>query len=198
MPTLQTAIIDHLRPTQLTIGKIEVEEKRKKLAALTAKDQEKFLQDHPMPVVVGPEQALYITDHHHLARAALEAKVTTGCFVVEADLSKLSLEDFWVDMDKNLWVHPLDENGVRRRYASIPRHLKDLVDDVYRSLAGYVRDAGGYEKTKTAFAEFIWADYFRRNVAIEDVRANFGDAVKAARRLARSPHAKGIPGFIDK
>jgi len=198
MPTLQKAIIDQLRPTQLTIGKIEVEEKRKKLCAMTAKDREKFLEDHPMPVVVGPENALYITDHHHLARAALAAKVTTGCFVVEDNLSKLSLQEFWPEMDKNLWVHPLDENGVRHRYASIPRHLQDLVDDVYRSLAGFVRDAGGYEKTKTAFAEFIWADYFRRNVAIEDVRADFGDAVKAARRLARSPHAKGIPGVIDK
>jgi hypothetical protein len=198
MPTLQKAIIDQLRPTQLTIGKIEVEEKKKKLCAMTAKDQEKFLEDHPMPVVVGPQNALYITDHHHLARAALEAKITTGCFVVEDNLSKLSLQEFWQEMDKNLWVHPLDENGVRHRYASIPRHLQDLVDDVYRSLAGFVRDAGGYEKTKTAFAEFIWADYFRRNVAIEDVRADFGDAVKAARRLARSPHAKGIPGFIDK
>ena len=151
-----------------------------------------------MPVVVGPEKALYITDHHHLARAALEVKVASGWFLVEDDLSKLDLPDFWQAMDERLWVHPLDENGVRHHYSSIPRHLKDLVDDVYRSLAGFVRDAGGYEKTRTAFAEFIWADYFRRNVAIEDVRANFHDAVKAARRLAHSPHAKGIPGFIGK
>lgn len=198
MPTLQKAPIDHLRPTQLTIGQIEVEEKRKNLSALSAKDKEKFLEAHPMPVVVGPEKQLYITDHHHLARAALEANVTSGCFLVEADLSKLKLQDFWEEMDQRSWVHPLDENGVRHQYCCIPRHLNDLVDDVYRSLAAFVRDAGGYEKTKTAFAEFIWADYFRRNVAIEDVRANFGDAVKAARHLARSPHAKAIPGFIDK
>jgi hypothetical protein len=198
MSTLQKAPIDDLRPTQLTIGKIEVAEKRKILAALSGKDQEKFLESHPMPAVVGPEKELYITDHHHLARAALEAKVTSGCFLVEADLSKLNLQDFWEEMNQQSWVHPLDENGVRHRYASIPRHLKDLVDDVYRSLAGFVRDAGGYEKTKTAFAEFIWADYFRRNVAIEDVRADFHHAVKAALRLARSPLAKRIPGFIDK
>jgi hypothetical protein len=30
------------------------------------------------------------------------------------------------------------------------------------------------------------------------VRANFHDAVKAAKMLARGPHAKGIPGYIDK
>jgi hypothetical protein len=194
----QTAHIAQLRPTQLTIGKFEVEEKKQKLAAMRPKEQEKFLQDHPMPAVVGPDKALYITDHHHLARAALEANVSTGCFTVEADLSKLKVPDFWLEMDKSLWVHPLDENGVRHHYSSIPYHLMDLVDDVYRSLAGFVRDAGGYDKTPTAFAEFIWADYFRRNVAIEDVRADFHAAVKAATRLAHSPHAKGIPGYIAK
>jgi hypothetical protein len=192
----QTAHIAQLRPTQLTIGKIEVEEKKQKLAGMRPKEQEKFLQDHPMPAVIGPDKALYITDHHHLARAALEANVSSGCFIVEADLSKLKLPDFWLEMDKRLWVHPLDENGVRHHYSSIPYHLMDLVDDVYRSLAGYVREAGGYEKTPTAFAEFIWADYFRRNVAIEDVRADFHAAVKAAKQLARSTHAKGIPGYI--
>ncbi len=195
----QTAVIAQLRPTQLTIGKIEVEEKKQRLAAMKPKEQEKFLQAHPMPAVIGPDKALYITDHHHLARAALEANVQTGCFMVEADLSKLKApQDFWLEMDKRLWAHPLDENGVRHHYSSIPYHLMDLVDDVYRSLAGYVRDAGGYEKTPTAFAEFIWADYFRRNVAIEDVRANFHEAVKAAKKLARSSHAKGIPGYIGR
>ncbi len=198
MPKLQTAPIALLRPTQLTIGEIEVEDKRQKLSAMRAKEQDLFLQAHPMPAVVGPDKALFITDHHHLARAALEAKVVTGYFVVEADLSKFGMQDFWVEMNDRQWVHPLDENGVRHLYSSIPRQLQDLVDDVYRSLAGFVRDAGGYEKTPTAFAEFIWADYFRRNVAIEDVRADFHAAVATATRLAHSRIAKGIPGYIDK
>jgi hypothetical protein len=198
MSKLQSGQIQHLRPTQLTIGKIEVEDKRARLAALKTKDQSDFLEAHPIPAVIGPDKALYITDHHHLARAALEAGVNTAFLAIEADLGKLSGSAFWQEMDKQLWVHPLDENGVRHHYAAIPRDLVCLVDDVYRSLAGYVRDAGGYKKTQTAFAEFIWADYFRRSVAIEDVLANFHDAVATARRLARSPLAKGIPGFIDE
>jgi hypothetical protein len=68
-------------------------------------------------------------------------------------------DDFWTEMDRNLCVHPLDENGVRQNYSAIPQRLQDLVDDVYRSLAGYARNAGGFDKTPTAFAEFIWADY---------------------------------------
>ena len=150
-----------------------------------------------MPAVVGPGKKLYITDHHHLGCAALEAKIDQAWFEVEDDMSSLSMNKFWVEMDKQSWVHPLDQHGVRHRYDSIPRSLDKLVDDVYRSLAGFVRDAGGYEKTHTAFAEFIWADFFRRNIAVEDVNADFQGAVKHGIQLARSPLAKRIPGFKE-
>ncbi len=198
MSKIQEAAIEGLRPTQITVGKIEVEDKRKSLAALNAHKRAEFMEAHPIPAVLGPHHELYITDHHHLARAALEAGVGRGFFTIEADLHGLSMTEFWKQMNEQLWVHPLDENGVRHHYAAIPQHLKGLVDDVYRSLAGYVRDAGGYEKTRTAFAEFIWADYFRRSVPIEDVLDNFHAAVATARVLARSPLAKGAPGFISK
>jgi len=195
MPKLHQAPIKNLCPTQLTIGLIEVEAKKTHLAALSPKARQEFLESHPMPVVIGPGQRLYITDHHHLARAALEAGVTDGYFIVEADFSSHALEEFWGKMDEKSWVHPLDQHGVRHRYNFIPSHLMQLTDDVYRSLAGFVRDAGGYEKTPTAFAEFIWADFFRRNVALEDVSADFHGAVRYAQLLARSRLAKGIPGF---
>jgi hypothetical protein len=195
MPKLHEATIKCLCPTQLTVGMIEVEHKRKRLAALDPQDQQEFLECHPMPVVIGPGKKLYITDHHHLARAALEAGVSEAYFVVEADLASHDPEEFWEEMDKNQWVHPLDQNGIRHNFVSIPGHLDKLVDDVYRSLAGFVRDEGGFEKTHTAFAEFIWADFFRRNISIEDLQADFYQAVFRAKRLARSPMAKGIPGF---
>ncbi len=195
MPKVQQASIDSLHPTQLTVGMFEVKEKRKHLASLSSKEQEVFLAAHPMPAVIGPGKKLYITDHHHLARAALEGGVKVACLEVEADLSSLGTDEFWEKMNESSWVHPLDQNGVRHRYVSLPDHLSQLIDDVYRSLAGFVRDAGGFEKTRTAFAEFIWADFFRRNISIEDVTANFEKAVHQAQHLARSPIAKGIPGF---
>jgi hypothetical protein len=195
MSKLQQAPIKSLCPTQLTIGLIEVEKKRKHLSALSAGEQRKFMESHPMPVVIGPGRKLYITDHHHLARAALESGVASGFLTVDADLSSHGIDEFWQKMDENSWVHPLDQHGVRHHYACIPGHLSGLTDDIYRSLAGFVRDAGGYQKTPTAFAEFIWADFFRRNVAIEDLDADFHRAVHQAQRLARSRLAKRIPGF---
>jgi len=198
MSKLQEASLRDLHPTQLTVGMIVVQDKKKHLEALNSADRQSFMKAHPMPAVVGPQGTLYITDHHHLGRAALDAKVASGFFLVEADLSKCTLDAFWKEMNENQWVHPLDENGVRHFYARIPNCLDKLVDDVYRSLAGYVRDAGGFEKTPTAFAEFIWADFFRRNIAIETVHSDFSTAVHAGMSLAQSKWAKHIPGFKPK
>ncbi len=197
MPKLHESRIHDLRPTQLTVGMIEMQDKKTHLAAMASADQQAFMQAHPIPAVVGPGGQLYITDHHHLGRAALEAGLTTGYFMVEADLSKNNLDDFWKAMDQNLWVHPLDEHGVRHYYASIPDHLEKLVDDPYRSLAGYVRNAG-YDKTPTAFAEFVWADFFRRSVPVEDLLTDFQAAVRAALPLAKSKFAKALPGYNGK
>ena len=141
---------------------------------------------------------LYITDHHHLGRAALDAAVPSAFLEIEEDYSKCSVETFWKEMNDNQWVHPLDANGIRHLYNTIPDSLGKLVDDVYRSLAGYVRDKGGYDKTPTAFAEFVWADFFRRNIAVETLHADFSMAVHAGISLAQSKIAKNIPGFNAK
>jgi hypothetical protein len=198
MPKIQEASFQNLHPTQLTVGMIEVQDKKKHLASLKPQAQQDLMRAHPIPAVFGPSDKLYITDHHHLGRAAVEAGVRCGFFLVEADLSLCSPDDFWKEMNKNQWVHPLDEYGVRHCYSAIPDHLSKLADDIYRSLAAYVRDAGAYEKTPTAFAEFVWADFFRRAIAIEDLKADFPAAVKSALALAQSHLAKGMPGFKEK
>jgi hypothetical protein len=186
---------DSLSPTQITVGMIEVRDKQKQFAALKAAEQEELLRAHAMPAVVGPRGKLYITDHHHLGRAAIEAGVGKVFCEIEADFSSYALPAFWKEMEENSWVHPLDECGVRHIYSKLPARLAQMVDDVYRSLAAYVRNAGGYDKTGKAFAEFIWADFFRRNVAVEIVTGDFEAAVRAALPLAKSHRAKSLPGF---
>lgn len=195
MSKLHEALIHKLHPTQLTVGMIEVNDKKKHLHSLTADQQTEFMRAHPIPAVLGTEGKLYITDHHHLGRAAFEANVEKGFFEVEADFSTLADEDFWKEMDKSKWVHPVDENGVRHTFEKIPRHLEKLIDDPYRSLAGYVRNGGGYTKTPTAFAEFVWADFFRKNITAEEISKHFEKAVQKAIALAQSPDAKDLPGY---
>jgi hypothetical protein len=90
MAKLHQVGIHRLRPTQITVGMIEVHDKRDKLLSLNKTERQEFLAAHPIPAVWGPDGNLSITDHHHLGRACSEK----------------------------------------------------LIDDPYRSLAGYVRDAG--------------------------------------------------------
>jgi hypothetical protein len=92
-------------------------------------------------------------------------------------------------------VHPIDQKGRPQGFEDIPDHLEKLVDDPHRSLAGYVRDAGGYEKTPTAFAEFLWADFFRPRVKIGPTRPQFDASVATGLKLASSPDAAHLPGY---
>ncbi|MBN8742591.1 MAG: hypothetical protein BGP24_16035 [Lysobacterales bacterium 69-70] len=198
MSKAEESSLRKLHPTQLTVGMIVVKDKAAHLAALSPRQQSEFMQRHEMPAVLGPGKRLYITDHHHLGLAALDAGLATAFFRIDGDLSACSLDEFWKQMEKNHWVHPLDESGVRHYCTRIPDQLGNLVDDVYRSIAGYARDAGGYDKVPEAFAEFVWADYFRRTIPVEFVRADFHAAVAQAMLLAKDRHARGLPGFNGK
>jgi hypothetical protein len=58
-----------------------------------------------------------------------------------------------------------------------------------------VRDAGGYEKTPTAFAEFWWADFFRSRIAVGPERSDGDGAVAAALKLATAKEAARYPAI---
>jgi hypothetical protein len=190
--------IHRLRPTQITVGLIEVHDKRAKLEAMKGHEQRDFLAAHPIPAVWGPDGKLYITDHHHLGRAASEAGVDTGFFWIEGDFSNLPIAQFWPKMNDAKWVHPIDQHGQLCGFEMIPDHLEKLRDDPYRSLAGYVRNAGAYDKTPAAFAEFLWADFFRPRVTIGPSRTDFNGSVDTAVKLATTPAAAHLPGFKGK
>ena len=196
MTEISECKVAHLRPTQITVGLIEVHDKRKHLRAMSHDERHDYLRAHPIPVVIGPEDRLYPTDHHHLGRALCDEDIEHAYFIVEADFSRHALDDFWSLMDEKQWVHPVDENGCRHGFGRLPKHLTQLIDDPYRSLAGYVRNAGGYAKTSAAFAEFTWADFFRRRVRIGEGHDGFDAAVAEGRRLALSVEAAGLPGYL--
>jgi hypothetical protein len=195
MAKVHEVAIHKLRPTQITVGMIEVHDKRAKLEGMKKSEQRDFMAAHAIPAVWGPDGRLYITDHHHLGRAASEASVDTGFFLVEDDFSSLPIAQFWPKMSAAKWVHPIDQHGQPRGFEDIPDHLEKLLDDPYRSLAGYVRNAGGYDKTPTAFAEFQWADFFRPRLTIGPTRPQFDVSVATGLKLASSPEAAHLPGY---
>jgi hypothetical protein len=200
MRKVHEIIIDELRPTQITVGMIEVEEKRRHIAKMMRDHPHRLAQyiaDHAIPTVAGYDGRYFLVDHHHLARALWEAGIKTGSFEVIGDLSGFEKDAFWREMERQHWVHPYDETGRKLDFTEIPHHLKSLRNDPYRSLAAYVRNAGGYEKTPAPFAEFVWADYFRRRIeAARLAKHRFETAVEQGISLARHAAAAHLPGYI--
>ena len=194
-PVLNPVCIADLRPTQITVGMREVEAKRRAWREKGGDKGAAFLGQHMIPVIEGPKSRLYVIDHHHLARALLEEGVEHVLVTIIANLKGLEPEEFWSVMDMKACMHPFDDEGVRQAAKEIPKTIKDLVDDPFRSLAGELRRAGGYAKDTTPFSEFLWADFLRRRMKRKDVEKHFNNAVEAALKLARSIEANHLPGW---
>jgi hypothetical protein len=194
-PVYTSTPLSALRPTQITVGMREVEEKRQRWREKHGKNAGEFLASHMIPVVLGPERRPYVTDHHHLARALHEEGVKKIATTVVLDLSRLDPDAFWFVLDNRALMHPFDASGQRRHYREIPDSIEKLVDDPYRSLAGELRRVGGYAKDTTPFAEFLWADFLRRRVQRDDIEKHFKRALEKALRLAKGREADYLPGW---
>jgi hypothetical protein len=194
-PSLSPIPIADLRPTQMTVGFREVEEKRKAWRERPGEKGSAFLGKHMIPVILGPKGRYYVTDHHHLARALHDEGVESVLINVVADLHAVNKESFWVVMDCRGWCHPYNAEGVRQDFDAIPTSVAELVDDPYRSLAGELRHAGGFAKDVTPFSEFIWADFLRRHIKRKAVEKDFETALASALRLAKGMEANYLPGW---
>ena len=194
-PLLETVDITDLRPTQITVGMREVHAKRKHWRDIGLKKGGEFLGKHLIPVILGPKKRNYVVDHHHLSLALHEEKVKHVAVTVLANLSKLEPDEFWKVMDNRNWMHPFDDNGVRKHYKDIPKSITELIDDPFRSLAGELRRSGGYAKDTTPFSEFIWAEFLRRRIKRKNVENNFDGALEKALQLAKSQDANFLPGW---
>lgn len=192
------ADIRDFHPTQITVGMAEVEKKRQKIEAMNEEELHTYREGHIVPVVLWPQKHYYILDHHHMVLALELTKHEHVYVKVLKDLSAETESVFWKKMTQARWTHPYDENGVKRPFTDIPAKVKDLRDDPYRSLAAFVRDKQVYNKTFKPFAEFEWADFFRKHIARDFVEKEFDNAVYVAMGLANSQEAKYLSGWTGK
>ncbi len=194
-PILTPVPIAALRPTQITVGMREVAEKRQRWREHAGRDRGRFLDEHMIPVLLGPKRRHYVIDHHHLARALEDEGVKEILVTIVADLHALPRSSFWVVLDSRGWCHPYDADGRRRDFDDIPTAIADLVDDPYRSLAGELRQAGGFAKDTTPFSEFLWADFLRRQIKPKEIKGDFSSALDKALTLAKTTAADYLPGW---
>jgi len=188
------AIAD-LRPTQITVGRREVDIRRTRWRQRDLAAAADYLNTHPVPVVVGPGDHAYMIDRHHLATALHEEGVPDVQVSVVDDIRELSPGDFWAMLEQRNWTHPFDDQGHRCPFECMPASIEELTDDPFRSLAGAIKRAGGYAKTKAPFSEFRWADFLRERISRTLVERDFGRALAIAMNLAQSSEAASLPGW---
>jgi hypothetical protein len=194
-PKVHPVPILELRPTQMTVGLREVKEKRKRFREQKAQKQREMIGHHMIPAVRGPDKRFYVVDHHHLARALHDEGIADILVTVIGDLTMVDRDAFWGVMDNKRWVYPYDAKGERRPFKALPKSVKDLKDDPYRSLAGELRRQGGFAKDTTPFSEFLWADFLRRQISRKTVEDHFLKALEKAKELAKTHNAIYLPGW---
>jgi len=192
--------LSQLRPTQLSVGMLEVKQKRKRLRALEGRPGElvEFILENPIRVILGPGQTAYVIDHHHFGLAMMKEDFQTAPMEIAEDFSELSTSAFWKKMLDRQFVYLVDANGRKRRLKDLPTRLRRMKDDPYRSLAGFCRAAGGFAKCLTPFTEFVWANYFRPRIPEKWIENDFEKALNRAIKLAAQPEAAGLPGYLGR
>lgn len=225
MGTLCQVKLSALKPTQNAAGFDEVNDKIARYSAKSGSDLNDYLLVHPVPVIVGNGGKFYLTDHHHLSNAlwkTAEGKNKAGIDTnnarvvakVQHNLNSLKGYHFWKAMQQNRVVYLFDNyGGGPIRPKDLCSHIKDLANDPYRSLAWEVRTRYGYGKSPHSFAEFLWANFFRIRIIIDNwilkdkIRGSdilFSnlpaehkkEIIDEAMNLARSAEAKGMPGYL--
>jgi hypothetical protein len=188
-----------LKPTQFALGLREVARKVAKLRAMGHDERHEYLHARPVPVVLSARKHWHLIDHHHHLRACWEAGVEEVPVEVKADYSHLALGHFWDAMHEARWIHLLDQFGHGPHDPLLlPEDIRGLADDPYRSLAWALRHSGAYEKNDAAFSEFRWADFLRKELVIEPGDDGFKKALDAAKTIARSAKAAGLPGYLGR
>jgi hypothetical protein len=180
--------IEYLYPTQFNVGMDEVKRKRAAWNKKTKEVKSGYLKSFVVPVIYGPGYQYHLVDHHHECLALhLEGQVKVRVHVL-ADLNELHANEFYSFMISSGWMYPFD-NGVFKDPLDFPLKVGKLTDDPYRSLAGLVRDKGGFAKTDVPFSEFKWANFFRSCKCKSD-------DVTLAMDLAKRKIANYLPGWV--
>ncbi|MBV7600130.1 MULTISPECIES: ParB-like protein [Aeromonas] len=190
--------LDQLHPTQGGVGQIQVDSTQAELADKSAEQLDKLMKKKEIPVVIAPDGGYWLVDRHHLTKALWQQGVKRARVKVIARLQDKA--SFWSQMQNHHWAWLKDEQGQPLTPQQLPRHIGELPDYPYRTLAGLLQDAGYFsKKDQVYFVEFAWASWLGQQMDWLPVNAaNLADRLAQAKRLACNDKAKGLPGYPGK
>ena len=193
--------IDQLHPLQAAVGMSEVDAKASALKSGQAKP-------NAIRIVFGSDHIMYITDHHHEARALLDAGQNQSMCLIKQKLDAPTMDAFWTQLQSKNLVWLFDTDGHPIQPEQLPSSVALLKDDPYRSLAGVLRDPHmGFARDPDhpEFAEFYWANFLRDKIGGGDpaalntmIATNDPVLFSKAVALAGSDAASAVPGFCGK
>lgn len=188
-----------LRPTQGAIGYVQVQAKTAKYLALAPDERRAFIEEQAIKVVRGPSAALHVIDHHHWARTWFDLGMPEAPVTVAEDYSGLDETQFMQKMTERGWFHPFDPDGREYPVSELPGSIEAMPDDVYQSVAAFVRMAGVFENPGEFNAKFAWADFLRQRVPRRPPTVDgFALMLAEAFAAARSPEARDLPGYKEE
>jgi len=171
----------------------EVEHKKDKVDGKSPAKLTKYLADHVVPVVIGPDGVPYMTDHHHTCLALLESgRVTDVPAKVIANWSGLSASEFWKKMQADHYCWLKNAQGQSISPAQLPATVRRLTDDPWRAVVWKLEHLDVLQKKSVYFYEFHWADFLQEHVDA-DPSKDFNGAVEASRKFIEAH-----PGMTPK
>jgi hypothetical protein len=178
---------------------LEVDEKIQAVGKLSKKKRKRFVRETVVPVIRGHDRQFYVVDHHHFLVVCYHLGISKVRVRVVRDLSgkRATYSKFWKWMRSNRKSYPYCQFGEGpRKELYLPKDIRGLADDPYRSLAWFVRKAGAFKNSEKNFAEFTWANFFRSKKLLDrDGLGGIDRAMLAAVALAQSKEAAKLPGF---
>lgn len=80
------------------------------------------------------------------------------------------MDEFWRQMKENNFVYLKKQDGSEINPRDLPNRIEDLQDDPFRSFAYFFRDFGGYDKVSIPFLEFMWGDFLRKKMSLDEIK----------------------------
>jgi len=177
--------IKELHPTQFNIGVDEMKEKKDELGKMSPEELNTFLKANPCPVVIGPDGVPYITDNQHRANAAFQVqnshraatalgesgqptmymKVVANYSGRKPPMTQAEFEEVMTNSKEPLAY--LHDKGKLRSFDQLPKHVWDMTDDPYRSLAGFLKKRA-WKVENEYFEQFYVAEWLRTELKLSD------------------------------
>jgi hypothetical protein len=192
-----TGKIAELHPTQPQVGRKEVNFKIKLYGKMRKKDPEAFeklKKEKIVPVVIGPDENLYLVDHHHTSLALWQVGEDEVYMKVQANWSKMlknqpmekRMKKFWQRMEKSGWAWLEREDGTRvdPLGADMPHHLAETDNSRIRGLVWKLLQDKHIEAQEVDYYEFMVGKYLNeKGIAVK--AGNFKKAYNEAVELVK-------------